>query len=252
MKKFTLTALSFLLIIGMALGQKTNDGGSTGGGTNNNNNNDDNNRGSSNCMSSVLGIGSAMVGQYHKNLLSSSKIDNTMSFEIMPMIGYTLPTDETAAENYLVGMPRIRANYGAFSGDISMDYRTTTDDFTTSSYKVVHALAEFNIIPSNSFKLAIGQGVLYDLDSEGLFHESFLGFEGAFMDKAYTANLEGRFVYDYVNAVPVFWSAELKGGYRILNYSHAQIYANAGFSFQDRNNDFQLVLPFAGVNVVLR
>ena len=249
MKKILLIALSVLLTIGLATGQKRKDNGGSGGG--NNNNDGGGGSGDGSCMSSATAMASKLAGAYHTKLLSSSKID-AVSLEIMPVIGYTMPMDAANDNSYYNILPRIKGNYGAFSVDVLLDYWADTEDFSINPYKVGHGLVEFNVIPNNMFKLAIGQGVLYNIDSEGIFHESFFGIETAVMKRTYMVNIDGRFAYDYVNSSPVYLSIEVKGGYKVAGFSHAAVYVNAGISYTDINNGFKNIVPFAGLNLVLK
>jgi hypothetical protein len=246
MRKILIALLSIILISGMAMGQKTND--PAGGG-----NNDGGGGGGSDtdCLSALSGTAGMFAGQYHSKLLgSSNKKEMARSYEIMPIVGYSVPLDNNNLSYYNF-LPRVRVNYGALSGDLLIDYWADTEDFSVNPYKAAHGLAMFNIIPNNMFRAAIGQGVLYNLDTEGVFHESFLGIEGAIMRRTITGSLEGRLAYDYEISKPVYISIEAKGGYKLLAAGPTKLYANAGLAYRDVNNGWQDIVPFIGLNLII-
>lgn len=246
MRKILIALISLLLTAGMATGQKTND--PSGGGNNDRN---DGGGGNTDCLSALSGTAGSMVGSYHNNLLGSSqKKDMAKSLEIIPAAGISIPLNN-AYSSYYNFMPRVKANYGAFSGDLLVDYWTDTEDFSLNPYKAAHALATFNIIPNSMFRAAIGQGVLYNIDTEGMFHESFLGIEGAIMRRTITGSLEGRLAYDYEISKPVYVLIEAKAGYKLFALGPGRLYAQAGLSYRDVNNGLQDIIPFAGFNLII-
>lgn len=253
MRKILITVLTIILTIGMAMAQKTNDGGGTGGGNNNDGGGGGGGGGNETCLSSVTGIAGALAGKYHKNLLGkSNKIDLATSLEIMPVVGYSLPLYDGGLSYYNF-LPRVRGNYGAFSADIMVDYWADTEDFSVNPYKAGHGLLMFNIIPSNMFRASIGQGVLYNMDSEDpkMYHESFLGIDGGIMNRSITASLEGRFAYDYETSTVMYLYIEGKGGYRLANAGPASIYVIGGLAYRDVATVMQDIVPFIGLNVLI-
>lgn len=247
MRKILIALLSIILVSGMAMGQKTND--PTGG--NKDGNNDGGGGSDTDCLSAMSGTAGMFAGQYHNKLLgSSNKKEMARSYEIMPIVGFSVPLDNNNLSYYNF-LPRVRVNYGALSGDLLIDYWADTDDFSVNPYKSAHGLAMFNIIPNNMFRAAIGQGVLYNLDTEGVFHESFLGIEGAIMRRTITGSLEGRLAYDYEISKPVYISIEAKGGYKLLAAGPTKLYANAGLAYRDVNNGWQDIVPFIGLNLII-
>ena len=221
MKKTIVILLSILLISGNIIGQKTNDNDNTGG--NNNNTNDESC--ASTCANTALQIFGSILGAYHKDLLNSSEPSVT-SLEIMLHGGAGTGNDIT----YYTALPRVKLNYGALSGDFRYSYSA----FETGSSSFLDALLEFNIIAGNSFKMSLGQGIMFPIveNESNVFHESFIGMDIGVMDKMIMISPEFRLAYDWNISKPVNSEISLRGGYRIFGNSSFAIYANLAAGYQ--------------------
>jgi len=233
MKKFTTILLSLFFIVGSISAQKTNDGGSTGGNNKGNKPKDTTDGGGGSggddnaCMNTALSITGVLFGAYQNNLLgSTNKRPWVSSFELMAHGG--------VFGSSLNALPRVRLNYGALSGDVRYDYIKNTADVVTQN---VDILAEFNII-AGDFKLALGQGVMYNMDIKQSFHESFVGIDMGMMNRQIIISPEFRFVYDWNNKETVSSEFTLKGGFRILNLPKLAVYINAagGYRYFETSN----------------
>ena len=233
MKKFTILLLSLFFIAGSVFAQKTNDGGSTGGNNKGNKPKDNTDGGGGSkggdntCMNTALSVTGVLFGAYQNNLLgSTNKRPWVSSFELMAHGG--------VLGSALNAVPRVRLNYGALSGDVRYDYIKSNANVETQN---VDILAEFNII-AGDFKMALGQGVMYNVDIKQSFHESFVGIDMGVMNRQVVVSPEFRFVYDWNNKVTVSSEFTLKGGFRILNMQKLAIYINAagGYRYFGTNN----------------
>lgn len=252
MKKLSLTLLSLIIVFSSVLAQKTNDGGGTTPGNNNNNDESKNNTNNNSCMSSVFEIGSVLAGSYHKKLLSSSKKNPSVtSFELAVLGGYATSVDNLSNVDYYNLIPRLKLNWGAFSGDVRYNSMMWVDDVKIGS-EAFDGLVEFNFIPNSMFKLAIGQGIMYQLDTKKAYHESLLAADLAINKRQIIISPEGRFVYDWANSMPVYYELALTGGYRILKFNAFNIFANLGASYRNYNNISQYAIVFGGLNFVIQ
>lgn len=244
MKKLTTIFFSLIFITASVFAQKTNDGGSTGGNNKGNTPKDKTDGGGGSggddnvCMNTALSVTGALFGAYQNNLLgSTNKRPWVSSFELMAH-GGVLGTSLNA-------VPRGRLNYGALSADIRYDYIKNDVDVVTQHIDI---LAEFNIIAGN-FKMALGQGVMYDLDVKQSYHESFLGVDVGVMNRQIIVSPEFRFVYDWNNKQTISSEFALKGGYRVLNMQKLAIYINAAGGYRYFHGTDNVVLN-GGLNFV--
>jgi len=238
MKTITTILLSFFFMVGSVFAQKTNDGGSTGG----NNKGDtpkDNTDGKGGNNSNVLyKITKVLFGAYQGHLLaSSSKKPWITSFELMANGG--------VVGNSINAIPRIKLNYGALSGDVRYDYLSNTGGISQN----VDILAEFNII-AGSFKMALGQGVMYNMDVKKSYHESFVGIDIGIMNRQIMISPEFRYAYDWSNKLTMNSEFTLKGSFRILNMSKLAVYLNAAGGYRYTGTD-NIVLN-GGLNIIFQ
>ncbi len=224
MKKITIILFTILFVTGSIFAQKGND---RKGNKNSNNKGDKpkdntNGGGSDNtCMNTALSITGSILGSYQKNLLSSTrKRPWISSVEIMAHGGMM--------GSYLNALPRVRLNYGAISADIRYDYLKETLAETNN----IDALLDFNIIVGD-FKMTLGQGVMYNVDTKLSFHESFIGMDVGVMRRQIIVSPEFRFVYDWTNKAIISSEVTLKGGFRVLKLSRLDIYVNAAAGYRD-------------------
>ncbi len=254
MRKIIIVLLTIILIPMITVAQKTNDGGGRGGGNRGNGGGGGGGGGGNGeCLESVVNVVGAIAGQYHRDLLKrSDRIELATSIEIMPLAGIAVPLKDGFDATYDF-LPRLRLNGGAFSADFMVEYRADMKDFSVNPYKAGHGLLMFNILPNNSFRASIGQGVLYNMDSKNskVYHESFLGFDVGISDRLITASLEGRLAYDYNNKLMMLLYIEGKGGFRLLKSDFAQIYVNAGLAYHKVADLTQDIIPMAGFNILL-
>ncbi len=243
MKKIILTALVALFTFSGAFSQKTNDEGSTGGNNNNtkpqNNTDDntDNNNGTSDGV--LLQITKVLFGAYQQVLISKKASDPSVFGLEAGIEGGMSAGDNTS---FVKVDPRIRYNKGALSFDVRYDYLTSNP--TTQN---LDALVEFNVIIKN-FKAAIGQGIMYNIESGNMFHESYFGMDLGFNKKQILISPEFRLAYDWSVNKPVNTEIRLKGGYRILNLPVAAVYLNAGAGYRYMGENYTEI--FGGVNLL--
>lgn len=240
MKKITTILLSLFFVAGSVSAQKTNDGGSTGG----NNKGDkpkDNTDGDGGTSDNVLlKITKVLFGAYQGHLLaSSSKKPWITSFELMAHGG--------VVGNSMNAIPRAKLNYGALSADVRYDYLTNDADATAQN---IDALAEFNII-AGDFKMALGQGIMYSMDAERAYHESFVGIDLGIMNRQIVISPEFRFAYDWTNKLTMNSEFTLKGGFRILNMSKLTIYINAAGGYRHFEETDNIVFN-GGLNFIFQ
>jgi len=240
MKKITIILFSFILIVGSVFAQKTNDGGSTGGnndGTTPKENTDDG--GTKTGDNTLLKITKVLFGAYQGNLLAkSNKNPWITSFELMAH-GGILGSEINA-------VPRARLNYGALSADARYDYISNDGGVSQN----VDALVEFNII-GGSFKMALGQGIMYSLDFQKAYHESFIGVDFGIMKRQVIISPEFRYVYDWENKLAMNSEFTLKGGFRVLNLSKLAIYLNATTGLRKMPGSSRVILN-GGLNFIFQ
>ncbi len=253
MKKIALTLLSIVFVLSSVLAQKTNDGGGNNPSNNNNNNdNNNNNSGDNTCMSSVLDLGAVLAGAYHKNLLSSKKKNpSVISLEVAAIGGLAANMNGLVSSNYYNILPKVKVNYGAYSAEIRYNSMMWVDDPSISS-KAIDGLVEFNIIPHKSFKLAIGQGVFYNFDSETAYHESLLSADIAVAGRSIIVSPEGRFIYDWANSETVYYEVSLTGGYRLVKAGPLNIMANAGVAYRNVTRTIDYGIVFGGLTFIIQ
>ena len=242
MKKTIVILLSILFISGNIIGQKTNDNDNTGGNSDNDNANDESC--GSTCANTALQIFGSVLGAYHKDLLNSSESSVT-SFEIMLHGG----AGSGAGETYITALPRIRLNYGAISGDFRYSYSA----YENSSTDFLDAIAEFNIIAGGSFKMSIGQGIMYSFEENenNIYHESFIGMDIGLTDRIILISPEFRLAYDWNISKPVNSEVSLRGGYRIFCNSSFAIYANLAAGYQYMWPETRNTMLYGGFDIFI-
>ncbi len=256
MKKFTILLFSLLFIVGSVLAQKTNDGkgsknkkdggkpkdrndgrndGGGGGGGNGNNA----------CVSTGLQLTSILFGAYQSQLISSSrKRPWVSSFELLLHGGTATGTYGT----YITALPRVRLNYGALSADVRYNYYTKD----SSSFSFVDALAEFNIISGNGFKMSIGQGIMYSVEGKKTYHESFVGMDLGFLDRSILISPEFRLAYDWDIAKSIVSEVTMRAGYRVFNSSNFVVYANVSGGYQYMHQGVSSTLINGGLDIFIQ
>ncbi len=219
MKKISVIFFVLLFVFSNAFGQKTNDNGSTGGNNNNNSpqNNDKNNNNTSDGL--LLQLTKVVFGAYQTTLVNKRGNDPSI-FGIEAGVTGGLLTNTSG--NFIALDPRLKLNRGALSFDARYDY-LKGDDMSQN----LDALAEFNIIVKG-FKMAIGQGIMYNFESSIIYHESLLGIDWSINNKQIIISPEFRLAYDWSVHKPVNSELNLKGGYRLLNLNKASLYLNVG------------------------
>jgi len=221
MKKTIIFILVLFLSLNSVFSQKTNDDGSTGGNNKNNNppqnNNDNNNNNTSDGL--LLQLTKVIFGAYQTALINKRGNDPSIfGIEAGVTGGFLTST----SGNLITVNPRLKLNRGALSFDARYDY--LKGDYTSQN---IDALAEFNIIVKG-FKMVIGQGIMYHLESSSIYHESLLGIDLGINNNQIIVSPEFRLAYDWSVHKPVNSEFNLKGGYRLLNLSKASLYLNAG------------------------
>ncbi len=242
MKKTVIFLFSVFFAFNCVFAQKTNDNGSTGGNNNQQNppkNNTDNNN-NNNSGNSILGnLTKAVFGLYQQSLISRRGGDSYVFGLNIDIDGGFLTS---SGASFINAVPRLQYNYGALSADIRYDY--LKGDATMQN---LDALAKFNIIVKN-FKLAIGQGIMFDLTNSGAFHESFLGIDAGLNNKQIIISPEFRLAYDWNAQKPVNTEIGIKGAYRILKASSVSVYLNAGAGYRYMRENGTFGNVFGGLN----
>ncbi len=244
MKK-TLSILIAIMFVSVGLfAQKVNDNGSTGGNNDNTKpqNTDNNNTDGATSDGLLLQFTKIVFGAYQQVLISKRGSDPTVFGLEAGIEGGFLSGSNNS---YIAVDPRIRYNKGALSFDVRYDYLSGD-----ASFQNLDALAEFNIIVGNGFKAAIGQGIMYDIDNNLTYHESYLGLDFGLKDKQILVSPEFRLVYDWSVKKPVNTEIRLKGSYRLLNLSAAVVYVNAGAGYRYIANDETFGTVFGGLNLI--
>lgn len=220
MKKFTTFFIAILFITGSVFAQKTNDGGGSKVNNGDTKPKDNTNGGDKSGDNTLLKITKVLFGAYQANLMAASyKKPWITSFELMAHGGIY--------GSSINAVPRARLNYGALSADVRYDYISNDAEVSQN----VDVLAEFNIIAGN-FKMALGQGLMYSVDVEKSFHESFVGIDFGIMNRQIIISPEFRYVYDWNNKIAINSEFALKGGYRVLNLPKMTIYFNASAGYR--------------------
>ncbi len=238
MKKFIVILFVILFAFFDAFSQKGNDHGGTGGNNNTKpKNTDNNNSGTSDGL--LLQITKIIFGAYQQVLISKKGSDPAVFGLEAGAEGGLLNGNY---ESLISVDPRIRYNKGALSFDVRYDYLTGN-----SAKQNLDVLAEFNVIVKD-FKLAIGQGIMYDIDNENMYHESYLGIDLGFDSKQILISPEFRLAYDWSVHKPANTEISLKGGYRILNLPFAAVYLNVGAGYRYMGENMNYSMVFGGFN----
>lgn len=247
MKKILILFLSVLFVFNYVAAQKTNDNGGNSGSNTNNDNNNNNNNSDNSCVSSILNTADVLIGQYQSSLLKSKKKNPSVtSFEIDALGGLA----SRSGVNFYNILPRLKGNYGAFSGDLRLNHMVYADDPTIKTTGI-DGLVEFNIIVGSGFKMAIGQGIYYDFDTEAAFHESLLGVEFGMNERQIIVSPEGRLAYDWSNSLTVFYEVDLTGGYRFVKAGSMNLYVNAGAGYRNFSVSSYMLL-YGGISIVIQ
>jgi len=224
MKKTVTLFIALFFVFTNNFAQKTNDNGSTGGNNKNNNppqNNDNNNNNTSDGL--LLQMTKVVFGAYQTALIKKRGNDPSVFGIEAGATGGVLTSN---AGSFIFVNPRLKLNRGALSFDVRYDY--LKGDYISQN---IDALAEFNII-IKGFKMAIGQGIMYNFENSLMYHESLLGIDLALKNKQIIVSPEFRLAYDWNLHKPVNSEFNLKGGYRLLNLNQVSLYLNAGAGFR--------------------
>jgi len=236
----------------------------------NNSNNNSNNRNSENnssnpgdpclaaCATSMIEIAvdvfAQVIYKYNQQLLENSNDPYIISLEIMPHFGYGIHFSENQQDvyKYYDFLPRIRGNYGAFSTEFRLDYLFEINDSVAfNSFRVFNWQFGFNIIPSESFRLTLGQGVMYEIENRTGFHESFLAADIALKDKLFIISPEGRIAFDYTNNQIAYLETSIRGSYNFLKFKHLNGYVCAGLAYRDYYQSHAVIIPYGGLNFII-
>ncbi len=237
--KKTITIL-FALFFSMSavFAQKTNDNGSTGG--NNNNNNPPHNDNNNTSDGVLLQLTKVIFGVYQAALINKRGNDPSV-FGLETGVTGGLLTSTSGS--FMAVDPRLKINRGALSFDARYDY--LKGDYTSQN---IDALVEFNIIVKG-FKMAIGQGIMYNFENSAIYHESLLGIDLGLNNKQIIVSPEFRLAYDWSVHKPVNSELNLKGAYRVLNINKLSVYLNAGAGLRYMP-DVSYGNIFGGLNLV--
>ena len=241
-KTFTILFLIIFSFSGI-FAQKTNDNGSTGGNNTHNNppKNDNNNTDGNTQDGLLLQLTKAIFGIYQQSLISKRGNDPAVFGLEIGATGGIL----TGSNSFIEADPRIRYNKGAISFDGRYDY--LKGDYTSQN---LDALIEFNIIAGKGFKMAIGQGIMYQIESSSMYHESYLGLDLGMNSKQIIISPEFRLGYDWAAYKPVNTEVGLKGAYRILNAGNLSVYLNAGAGYRYLGTNTSYANVFGGLNLL--
>ncbi len=249
MKKAIAILFSMLFIVSSISGQKGKDDGGSDEKTENNepNNNPDENQGDNECMNTALDITALLFGAYQTKLINSSSNPSATSFEIMLHGGVAYNGNEM----FISAFPRVRLNYGALSGDFRYTYM---DQGILEPLSTFDAILDFNIIVGKSFKMSIGQGIMYSISEteSNIYHESFLGMDIGIMDRMILISPEFRLAYDWNTKTTVNSELTLRGGYRVFNISSFSIYANIAGAYQYLGPNTSNTLIYGGFDIFIQ
>lgn len=250
MKKTCILLISVLFLSMQMFAQKGKDENGSKNKQDNsppNNNNDGGSNTDNPCLNTGMQITGILFGAYQSSLLSSSKNPTTTSFEVMLHAGVVMNDEVSNIAFY----PRVRLNYGAISGDFRYSYIDQGDIDPVSNFD---AILDFNIIAGSSFKMSIGQGILYQLGLEetAIFHESYIGMDIAIMDRAILISPEYRLAYDWDIMRPVNSEAALRAGYRIFDSKNFAVYANAAAGYQYYGSGTSNILAYGGLDIFIQ
>ena len=234
-------AILFLLIFSLSgiFAQKTNDNGSTGGNNNQNNPPEKNDNNTNTSDGLLMQLTKVLFGAYQAVLVSKRGNDPSV-FGIEA--GATGGMMTGTSGSFLLADPRLKLNRGALSFDARYDY--LKGDYTSQN---IDALAEFNIIVK-SFKLAVGQGIMYNVENSSMYHESLLEIDLGILNNQIIVSPEYRLAYDWSVQKTVNFEFNLKGGYRILKLNKFSLYFNAGAGYRYLS-DSTYGNVFGGINM---
>jgi hypothetical protein len=243
MKKTATLFVALFFVFANIFAQKTNDNGSTGGNAKDNNKpqNNENTNGDTSSDGLLIQITKIVFGAYQNALISKKGNDKSVfGMEAGMAVGYLGGT----SGNFITLDPRIKYNKGALSFDVRYDY--LKGDYTSQNADI---LAEFNIIVGKVLKAAIGQGIMYNIDNNLIYHESLLGIDLGLNNKQIIISPEFRMAYDWSVHRSVNTEINLKGAYRILKLNAASLYLFAGGGYRGMSG-FTYGNVFGGLNLL--
>ncbi len=240
MKKFATLFIVSIFMCTSVFAQKTNDKGSTGG--NNKHQKPQNNKKKNNNKSDGLLIEFTKIvfGAYQNTLISKRGNDKSVfGIEAGASAGYLAGSNN----NFFNVDPRLKLNRGALSIDARYDFLKSD----TTQQQNIDALVELNLI-IDDFKMALGQGIMYNIENSSVYHESLVGIELGLNNRQILVSPELRLAYDWAIKKPVNLEVNLKGAFRLVNYSGTAVYIFAGGGYRYMLNDYANF--FGGLNII--
>lgn len=161
-----------------------------------------------------------------------------ISLELMPHVGFGLsPTG-----NFLL-TPRIRGNWGLFSGEVRYTQLAEVGTYSTLDWQVL-----FNVVNQREATLRLGSGIMSEFHTKNLFVEHFFGLDVRWTrDKRLSSNFEFRFTPDYGRSEMVRLEGNVRLNYRIFDWGRLEGFWTVGAIFQKYYRDTNIWLAQTGM-----
>jgi hypothetical protein len=202
----------------------------------------------------VFDVAVQSLAKYNNYLLENSKDPEIISLEALPQLGYGIhfSNDQQNVYKYYDILPRLRGNLGAFSMEARLDYLFEANDSTYfNSFPVWNYWIGINIIPKDLFRLTIGQGIMYESNSQQAFHETYVGADIPIKNRLFVISPEVRFAYDYQNGIFPYIESGVRGSYRFLDVKRFSAYFTAGAAWRNYYQSHEVALVYGGLTLCL-
>lgn len=206
-----------------------------------NNSGDNNNLGNDiadGCFSSCADVGCTifvgLIGEYTSHVYSFKSVDPTiLSLDINAnfSLGYHYSKDKSYT--YINYLPGLRANLASFILDFRYNILTEyTNDFP-DAFKSWHLDLALNIVPVETFKIAIGTGVHKEQYNDLYFHEYFMCSKIGLAENTDYLDFDVRASVDYETKEFPFFETGIHYNKRIINFPHLFGYISLGAIYQN-------------------
>lgn len=151
---------------------------------------------------------------------------------------------------FLIALPEVRAGYWIFSTNLRYNTLVEPGVNFLSSYRTVDwQILQLQAITSRNFNMRFGFGLLNERYSGNTFPEMAFEVKGMFLNGRVGIPGEVRYSWDSETKNPVRGELGIGGEYRLLEFFHADLYASAGYLYQQyygsvNLNAFQVGLRF--------
>lgn len=209
----------------------------------NHNSSDNNNDGpgsdiAEGCFSSCMDVGCNIfvgaIGEYTGYVYAFKSTDPTiLSLDINANFAMGYHSSQDKSYTYVNYLPGLRANLASFILDFRYNILTEYTGNFPDAIKSWHLDLAFNIVPVETFKLAVGMGVQREQFSNSYFHEYFLASKIGLSDNVDYLDIDLRASVDYETKAYPFFETGLHYNKRIINFPHLYGYISLGALYQN-------------------